>query len=158
MLEKADEPGLTHQPPRHDPLLLPGDGRRASRSADAMNPIESNMLPFNILFKARNQAIDIIFYDVSSLTFDEWMSLTPWVDRKGKIIVVSPSESVAPGGKVQSIRHYESSDEFLRSEDWKTVAAVAVAGVGSSVCGTAAMARNVADAVGGDVAGIVSGY
>jgi hypothetical protein len=123
-----------------------------------MNPIESNLLPLNILFKARNQAVDLIFYDVGSLTFDEWMSLTPWVDRKGKVIVVSPSEPVAPGGKVQSIRRYESSDEFLRSEDWKTVDAVAVAGVGSSVCGTAALARNVADAVGGDVAGIVSSY
>jgi hypothetical protein len=123
-----------------------------------MNPIESNVLPFNILLKTRNQAIDSVFYDVSSLTFDEWVSLTPWVDRKGKIIVVSPSGSVSPGGTQKAIRHYESSEEFLRSEDWKCVAAIAVAGVGSSVIGTAAMARNVADACQGDVAGVVSGY
>lgn len=38
------------------------------------------------------------------------------------------------------------------------VEGIAVAGVGSSVLGTAALARNVADAVGGPVAGIVSGY
>jgi hypothetical protein len=123
-----------------------------------MISIDSNLLPFNVLFKARNQAVDSVFYDVSSLTFDEWLSLTPWVDRKGKIIVVSPGGAVWPDGKPKTIRHYESSDEFLASDDWGTVSAVAVAGVGSSVIGTAAMARNVADAVGEDVAGIVSGY
>ena len=38
------------------------------------------------------------------------------------------------------------------------VAGVAIAGVGSSVLGTAALARNVADAVGGEIVGLVSGY
>ena len=118
-----------------------------------MDIFESNINLFSILFKARNQAIDAVFYDVSSLTFEEWLSLTPWVDKKGKIIVVSPIDSPK-----KTIRHYESSDEFLQSDDWESVLAVAVAGVGSSVIGTAALARNVADACHGDVAGIVSGY
>lgn len=118
-----------------------------------MDIFESNINPFSILFKARNQAIDSVFYDVSSLTLEEWLSLTPWVDKKGKIIVVSPS-----GSPKKTIRHYESSFEFLQSNDWKSVLAVAVAGVGSSVIGTAALARNVANSCHGDVAGIVSGY
>ena len=118
-----------------------------------MDIFESNINPFSILFKARNQAIDSVFYDVSSLTLEEWLSLTPWVDKKGKIIVVSPSDSPK-----KTIRHYESSFEFLQSNDWKSVLAVAVAGVGSSVIGTAALARNVANSCHGDVAGIVSGY
>ena len=123
-----------------------------------MNIIESNLNPFSVMFKARNQAIDSVFYDVSSLTFEEWLQLTPLVDKKGKIIVISPGGSASQSVKPKPIRHYESSDEFLLSDDWKNVIAVAVAGVGSSVVGTAALARTVADACQGDVAGIVSGY
>jgi hypothetical protein len=123
-----------------------------------MNIFESNLNPYNILFKTRNQAVDSVFYDVSSLTFEEWLQLTPWVDKKGKIIVVSPGGPVSHDGKPSVIRHYESPDEFLLSDDWRSVVAIAVAGVGSSVVGTAALARSVADACHGDVAGIVSGY
>jgi hypothetical protein len=39
-----------------------------------------------------------------------------------------------------------------------TIRAIAVAGVGSSALGTAALARNFADALNTDVAGIVTGY
>jgi len=109
--------------------------------------------PLGLLLKARNQAIDAVFYDVSALTFQEWLSLNPLTDKKGKIIVVPPGDS--PG---RTIRHYESAEEFLQSDDWKNVIAIAVAGVGGSVIGTAALARNVADACQGDVAGVVSGY
>jgi hypothetical protein len=109
--------------------------------------------PLGVSLKARNQTIDAVFYDVGSLTFQEWLALNPLTDKKGKIVVVSPSGS--PG---QTIRHHGSVEEFLRSDDWRNVVAVAVAGVGSSVLGTAALARNVADACHGDVAGVVSGY
>ena len=78
-----------------------------------MDILESNLNPYSILFKARNQAVDSVFYDVSSLTFQEWLQLTPWVDKKGKIIVVSPSGQISQDGKPSVIRHYESSDEFL---------------------------------------------
>jgi hypothetical protein len=112
--------------------------------------------PFGLLMKARNQAIDAVFYDVSSLTFEEWLGLNPAADRKGKIIVVSPSGSGKP------IRHYKSAEQFAASDDWEKVFAIAIAGVGSSAIGTAALARNIADAFKdrslGDVAGIVSGY
>jgi hypothetical protein len=114
--------------------------------------------PLGLVMKARNAMLDAVFYDVSSLTFDEWVSLNPAADRKGKVIVVSPTGS----RKSPSIRHYGSVEEFAHSKDWNCVFAVVVTGVGGSVVGTAALARNVADACkdlgGGDVAGVVSGY
>ena len=118
-----------------------------------------DITPLGLAFKARNAMFDSIFYDVGSLTFEECIHLSPMADRKGKVIVVSPTGSP----KTPSIRHYQSVPEFIHSPDWNSVFAVAVTGVGSSVVGTAALARNVADAckdmVGddGDVAGVVSG-
>jgi hypothetical protein len=118
--------------------------------------------PLGLAIKARNAVFDTVFYDVSSLTLEEWIHLNPMADRKGKIIVVSPTGSP----KTPSIRHYSSVPEFMHSPDWQSVFAIAVTGVGSSVVGTAALARNVADAckdmLGGDtaadVAGVVSGF
>lgn len=123
-----------------------------------MDIFDSNLNPLSVFIKTRNQVIDSVFYDTGSLTYEEWLSLSPWVDKKGKIIVVSPSGSVSPDGKPKTIRHYESPEEFLLTDDWKNVFAIAIAGVGSSVIGTAALARTVADACRDDVAGIVSGY
>lgn len=117
--------------------------------------------PLGLAMKARNAVFDTVFYDVSSLTFEEWMGLNPMTDRKGKIIVVSPTGST----KKPSIRHYESVPALIHSDDWNSIFAVAVTGVGSSVVGTAALARSVADACRGkdreplgDVAGVVSGF
>jgi hypothetical protein len=117
--------------------------------------------PLGLAIKARNALYDTVFYDVSSLTFGEWMRLNPLADRKGKVIVVSPTGSKKP----ETIRHYESVQAFNHSKDWNAVFAVVVTGVGSSVVGTAALARNVADACKGmvedevgDVAGVVSGF
>src|SRR5271157_4650284 len=111
-----------------------------------MDIFDSNLNPMSVLIKTRNQAIDSVFYDTGSLTYEEWLSLSPWVDKKGKIIVVSPSGSVSPEGKPKTIRHYESPEEFLLTDDWRNIVAIAIAGVGSSVIGTAALARTVADA------------
>jgi hypothetical protein len=99
----------------------------------------------------RNQAADSFFYDVESLEPAEREMLSPLVDVKGTIIVVSPR---ARGG---GIRHYKSALGFML-EEGNTIEVIAVAGVGSSVLGTAALARNVADHFGRDVAGIVTGY
>ena len=44
------------------------------------------------------------------------------------------------------------------NKEGDNIRAIAIAGVGSSVVGTAALARNVADALACDVAGIVTGY
>jgi hypothetical protein len=109
--------------------------------------------PFGLAFKTRNQFIDSGFYDVGALTFSEWVSLNPLTDVKGKILVVPPSAA-----RREKIRHFRNAEEFLVSDAWKNIVAIAVAGVGSSVIGTAALARNVADACHGDVAAVVSGY
>jgi hypothetical protein len=106
-----------------------------------------NLLPV----KGRNNLLDRLFYDVESLSDDEKGELSPLADREGTVLLVYPSSA---GRKTL---HYRNVLQlFLRSRD--EVEGIAVAGVGSSVLGTAALARNVADAIGGPVAGIVSGY
>jgi hypothetical protein len=129
---------------------------------DTMMP-SLDFTPLGIAVKLRNAVFDSVFYDVTSLDpFDELIRLNPLADRKGKIIVVSPSGSA----RKDTIRHYSSPAEFYNSPDWESVFALVVTGVGSSVVGTAALARNVADACQkqlGDsqarnVAGVVSGF
>jgi hypothetical protein len=101
--------------------------------------------------KQRNAFLDHMFYDTSSLTPKELGELAPWIDREGSIIVVPPVSSGRP------IRHYRKALRFMTKEG-ASIQAIAVAGVGSSVIGTAAFARNIADALKCDVAGIVTGY
>ena len=99
----------------------------------------------------RNQLIDAAFYDVDALTDDEKSTLSPFRDREGSIVVVPPRESG------RAVRQYQNALQFLIAEE-TAVSILAVAGVGSSVLGTAALARNVADHYEMDVAGVVSGY
>lgn len=66
--------------------------------------------PMMFLINGRNQLVDAFFYDISSLTAKEWVSLTSTVDRKGEIIVVSP------GKHKQPIRHYTHPLEFILKE------------------------------------------
>lgn len=101
--------------------------------------------------RGRNSLLDTWFYDVGALTPQELSTLSPLVDREGTIIVVSPTDAGKP------IRHYKSALRFIVNEG-DAISAIAVAGVGSSVVGTAALARNVADAYGIEVAGLVTGY
>jgi hypothetical protein len=121
--------------------------------------MESLEVQIENLFKAplkqRNQLIDALFYDVSALDADEQAALSPLVDLKGTIIVVPPRAEKQRGGRV--LRHYPNSLRFMLKEG-DTIQAFVVAGVGSSVLGTAALARNVADHYGFDVAGVVTGY
>jgi hypothetical protein len=107
-------------------------------------------LPF-FPYRQRNAVIDNFFYDTASLTLEEKAKLSPLVDREGSIIVVRPSNSD------RRIRQYKSALRFMNKEG-STIRAIAVAGVGSSALGTAALARNIADALDTDVAGIVTGY
>jgi hypothetical protein len=107
-------------------------------------------LPF-FAYRQRNAVIDNFFYDTASLTLEEKAKLSPLVDREGSIIVVPPSNSD------RQIRQYKSALRFMNKEG-STIRAIAVAGVGSSALGTAALARNIADALDTDVAGIVTGY
>ena len=101
--------------------------------------------------RMRNQAADCFFYDVEALTLAEREALSPLVDMKGTIIVVPPRAT----GDV--IRQYKTAFGFML-EEGDRIEMLAVAGVGSSVLGTAALARNVADHYEQDVAGIVTGY
>jgi len=107
--------------------------------------------PLAPTIRQRNEFFDALFYDVAALTREAKNDLSPLLDREGTIIVVPPRSS----GK--RISHYETVGEFL-SVERESIRAVAIAGVGSSVLGTAALARNVANAYNIDVAGIVSGY
>ena len=104
-------------------------------------------------FKTRNAIADILFYNVAALSREEIGDLVdlPLRDREGTIIVVSPSGSDKP------IRHYWNVWQMIAVER-ETIAGAALAGCGSSALGTAALCRDVADGIGGDVAGIVTGY
>jgi hypothetical protein len=107
--------------------------------------------PAKPVARPRNVFWDSFFYDVLALTAEERSQLASAPDKEGAVIVVSPSSRGRP------IRHYETVLEMLAAEA-EGIHAVAVAGVGSSIVGTAALARNVADTYDFDVAGIVSGY
>jgi hypothetical protein len=106
----------------------------------------------------RNRYWDSFFYDVGSLSPDDMNTLfpdyrgvlSPFAYQEGEIIVVPPSGA----GK---IRYYKHTLRFMNTEG-QDIRAFVIAGVGSSVLGTAALARNVADTYGFDVAGIVTGY
>jgi len=106
-----------------------------------------NFLPV----KGRNSLLDRVFYDVDSLTAEEQDDLSPLTDREGTVVLVYPSSAS------KRICHYRNVLQLLLRSG-EEVEGVAVAGVGSSVLGTAALARNVADAINGPVAGVVSGY
>jgi hypothetical protein len=107
-------------------------------------------LPF-LGYKQRNAMLDNFFYDTKRLSLEERAKLTPLADREGSIIVVPPSKSD------RKIRHYNRALRFMTKEG-ASIRAIAVAGVGSSALGTAALARELADALDTDVAGIVAGY
>jgi hypothetical protein len=107
-------------------------------------------LPF-LGYKQRNAVLDNFFYDTTRLTLEEKAKLTPLADREGSIVVVPPSNAD------RQIRHYTRALRFMNKEG-PDIRAIAVAGVGSSALGTAALARELADALDTDVAGIVTGY
>lgn len=107
--------------------------------------------PAKPLAKTRNIFLDRVFYDVEALSQADHQKLSEAPDQEGAIIVVSPT------GSHKAIRYYESATEMLQKER-DTINGIALAGVGSTIVGTAALARNVADTYGFDVAGIVSGY
>lgn len=117
-----------------------------------MKTLDSQLIaPIAPSIKQRNAFFDALFYDIGALTTKEKDDLSPWGDREGSVINVPPAASGRP------ISHYPNVRDFL-NEHHLSVRAVVVAGVGSSVLGTAALARNVANVYDIDVAGIVSGY
>lgn len=107
--------------------------------------------PAKPLARSRNLFLDTLFYDIKALSATELADISTAPDHEGAVIVVSP------GKADKKIRFYWNATEMLNRER-SNIRGVAVAGVGSSIVGTAALARNVADTYGFDVAGIVSGY
>lgn len=100
--------------------------------------------------RRRNAVLDALFYDVKVISPDETRTLAPWLAHEGALLLVPPTSrgslSVCP-----------DIDSFAAGGGTRT-RILAVAGVGSSALGTAAFARNVADALGEPVAALVSGY
>jgi hypothetical protein len=101
-------------------------------------------------FRQRNALLDSVFYDVKVVGEAEAAAIGPWYAAEGAILVVPPSGRGA-------LTLHASVDDFF-AEKGGEVTAVAIAGVGSSALGSAAFARNVADAIGEPVAAVVSGY
>jgi hypothetical protein len=114
----------------------------------AQNPWRAAALEW---FRRRNAVLDAAFYDVSVISEAEAATLAPWLAHQGAIVVTPPSGA-------EPLRVYETLDRFLDSGDRAQVDTLAVAGVGSSALGGAALARNVADQLDRPVAAIVSGY
>ena len=100
--------------------------------------------------RRRNAVLDAIFYDVKVINPVETQTLAPWLAHEGALLLVPPS-----GAGALSI--WPTVDTFA-ANGGAGARILAVAGVGSSALGTAAFARNVADAFGEPVAGLVSGY
>ena len=115
--------------------------------AQAKAPWREASLEF---WRRRNAVLDAIFYDLKVIEPAEAAGLAPWLAREGALLIVPPSGA----GKLRLCRNIE---DFAQAGGAGT-RILAVAGVGSSALGTAAFARNVADAFGEPVAALVSGY
>jgi hypothetical protein len=101
-------------------------------------------------YRRRNAVLDGIFYDIGVVTPTEAGTVAPWLAREGTLLIVPPSGAGA-------LRLCATVPDFLAAGGAGT-RILTVAGVGSSALGTAAFARNVADAFGEPVAALVSGY
>ena len=112
------------------------------------NPLRAAALEW---LRRRNAALDGAFYDVQVISDAETTRLAPWLAHEGAVVVTPP-----PGAG--DLRVYEDLDAYVASDDWGAVRTLAVAGVGSSALGAAALARNIAEARGEAVAAVVSGY
>lgn len=100
--------------------------------------------------RQRNILLDALFYDVEKVRHDEAVRLAPWKAGEGAMLIVPPSDG-------PELTVCPDLDAFFAAGG-AAIDAIAVAGVGSSALGTAAFARNVADAIGRPVVAVVSGY
>jgi hypothetical protein len=100
--------------------------------------------------RQRNAVLDGVFYDIGNLSSAEAVELSPWLAAEGAIVIVPPSG-------FGSLQVCNTVGDFIAASGAR-IRALSVAGVGSSALGAAALARNVADAIGAPVAAVVSGY
>ena len=136
--------------PSGTPLVLASAQLQRNTTAEvtqAKTPWREASLEF---WRRRNAVLDAIFYDLKVIQPAEAAALAPWLAREGALLIVPPSGA-------GMLRMCPSIDNFAQSGGAGT-RILAVAGVGSSALGTAAFARNVADAFGEPVAALVSGY
>jgi hypothetical protein len=136
--------------PPGTPLVLASAQLKRNTTAEvaqAKTPLREASLEF---WRRRNAVLDAIFYDLKVVQPQEAAALAPWLAREGALLIVPPSGA-------GHLRMCPSLDDFAQ-EGGAGVRILAVAGVGSSALGTAAFARNVADAFGEPVAALVSGY
>lgn len=101
-------------------------------------------------FRQRNTTLDSLFYDVKSISTEEAFYISSCLAAEGAILIVHPT-----GG--QPLTLCDTIDDFVFGGGVR-VDTLAVAGVGSSALGSAALARNIADALDKPVAVVVSGY
>lgn len=122
------------------------------QSAPLAGAVGPRLLPEATLeaMRQRNAFLDWLFYDVRNLADHEARDVSPWLAAEGAILVVPPSGS-------GPLTRFASIDDFVRSES-ASLRTLVVAGVGSSALGSAALARNVADALQSPVVAVVSGY
>ena len=101
-------------------------------------------------FRRRNAVLDAMFYDVGTVTAAEAQDISPWLAREGSLLIVPPTGQgpLCRCGTIDGFAGHGGTD----------IRILTVAGVGSSALGSAAFARNVADAFGQPVAAVVSGY
>ena len=112
-------------------------------------PRQPNEASFDALRRG-NVALDVLFYDVGVVGEDEAGDLATAGAGEGAILIVPPSGV----GRLSICR---ALAEYF-DQGGGEITTLTVAGVGSSALGTAAFARNVADAVGKPVAAVVSGH
>ncbi len=124
--------------------------RVAGLPYSTLNPAEA--APLLEAFHQRNALLDTLFYDVSRIDGDEARAISPWLAREGSLLYVPPTGQ-------GSLTLCAGRDALVQAgQAAGPVRGLAVAGVGSSALGSAAFARNVADALGAPVAAVVSGY
>jgi hypothetical protein len=136
--------------PPGTPLVLASAQLKRNTPAEvvqAKTPWREASLEF---LRRRNAVLDAIFYDLKVVQPQEAAALAPWLAREGALLLVPPSGA-------GTLRMCPGIDDFAAAGGAQ-VRILAVAGVGSSALGTAAFARNVADAFGEPVAALVSGY
>lgn len=111
---------------------------------------EPGNVPLPVLL--RNMVFDNVFYDTDCLASAEKLGLlaSTFAYEEGGMLLVHP----APAEK--EIEYFSASKDLL--EAYPALEAVALPGVGSSVIGTAALARQVANVTGQPVAGLITGY
>ena len=113
----------------------------------ADNPIRAVTLD---AIQRRNALLDGVFYNVGNIDASEYEQLAFWLAREGALLIVPPIGS----GRIEV---FLDKNDFLAAGGG-AVAAIVVAGVGSSAVGSAACARDVANALGKPVGAVVSGY